>query len=358
MPHLIVIGLLVLWVLVDGFRRGANAILWAIGTALLPPVVLPFYLAKRPLEAGEVRAGGTAWNVLKNFAIVWTVLMAWLTIASLASIGTDLPQPTSDAGRVGQAIGAMLGLGFLGALWFFPMVGAMVLGFFLKNAAIVEVGPTGSHAPAPLRGGVAARSPAGLCRECGAPNTGPGAFCARCGAYVGGGRPAARAHWGLLLGGGLLGLLLFGLFAAFVAHRQASVPPAPRRDERAAARPSAAAQGAAPPRAPRSGAPAARPGAESWRVLKSWSGSGIKTTETFAVGSREWRIQWRASNERAAGILQIYVHDEAGHLVDLAANHQGAGSDTSYVRGRPGRYYLRISSGNVDWRVVVEVPAS
>jgi hypothetical protein len=55
--------------------------------------------------------------------------------------------------------------------------------------------------------------------------------------------------------------------------------------------------------------------------------------------------------------MPVYVHDEAGTPVDLAANHQGAGPDTSYVLGRPVRYYPRINSGNVDWRVVVEVPA-
>jgi hypothetical protein len=54
-----------------------------------------------------------------------------------------------------------------------------------------------------------------------------------------------------------------------------------------------------------------------------------------------------------AGIFQIYVHNDRGELVSLAANKQGTGRDTSYVRGK-GRYYLMINSGNVEWSVAVE----
>lgn len=92
-----------------------------------------------------------------------------------------------------------------------------------------------------------------------------------------------------------------------------------------------------------------------WRVVQTWKGSGIKETETFSVASREWRIHWETRNEpfAGAGILQIYVHQEDGTLVSLAANKQGTGSDTSYVRSA-GKHYLQINSANVDWVVTVE----
>lgn len=100
-------------------------------------------------------------------------------------------------------------------------------------------------------------------------------------------------------------------------------------------------------------APASAP-APTWQTVKEWSGSGIKTTESFEIKSREWRIEWKSSNEQVAGVTQIFVYDDSDSLITLAANHQGAGGDVSYVRARPGRFYLTINSANVDWKVKVE----
>jgi len=102
---------------------------------------MPIYIAKRPLKANEVREGGLAWNLLKNFALTWTVLMVAVGISALgAAAGTN---PASDAEAAGAAIGVGLVFIILAVVWFFPMVGAIILGFFLKNSAIVERGPTG-----------------------------------------------------------------------------------------------------------------------------------------------------------------------------------------------------------------------
>lgn len=92
-----------------------------------------------------------------------------------------------------------------------------------------------------------------------------------------------------------------------------------------------------------------------WRTVASWKGEGIKDTETFSVQSREWRITWETKNEKMAGasIIQIYVYNEKDELVTLAANKQGVGKDTSYVRGQ-GKFYLKINSANVEWSVLVE----
>jgi hypothetical protein len=95
------------------------------------------------------------------------------------------------------------------------------------------------------------------------------------------------------------------------------------------------------------------PGA--WRTVASWSGSGMKETESFNVESREWRISWETSNEpfAGAGLLQIYVYNDQGEMVSLAANRQGLGRDVSYVRGK-GRFHLMLNSANIDWSVMVE----
>lgn len=103
-------------------------------------------------------------------------------------------------------------------------------------------------------------------------------------------------------------------------------------------------------------APAPTPRAPQWTEVASWRGSGIKETESFVTVNREWRIRWQSANEpfANAGILQLFVHNEAGQMVSLAANKQGPGQDVSYVRAPPGRYYLKINSANIDWNVTVE----
>jgi preprotein translocase subunit SecG len=138
-------GLLALWVGFDASRRNlgaVKAILWAIGTFLLGVIVMPIYIAKRPLKANEVREGGLAWNLLKNFALTWTVLMVAISISAIgaAAGGTNV---NSDAEAAGAAIGMGIVVIILAIVWFFPMVGAIVLRFFLKNSSIVERGPTG-----------------------------------------------------------------------------------------------------------------------------------------------------------------------------------------------------------------------
>ncbi len=142
--HLLVFGLATVFVVVDGLKRkvGALTAAWAIGTVLLGPIILPAYLAKRPLHTNEVREGGFAWNVLKNFALAWTVFIVVLGISIVFAVSSQTA-PTSDAEAAGAAIGTALVFTILAVVWFFPMVGALVLGFFLKKSTVVERGPTG-----------------------------------------------------------------------------------------------------------------------------------------------------------------------------------------------------------------------
>jgi len=142
--YFIIFGLLTVWAAIDAYSRklgAAKTALWAIGTFLLGVIVLPIYFAKRPLKANQVREGGFAWNVLKNFALTWTILMVAISISAIsAAAGTNVK---SGAEAAGAAVGMVIVIVTLAAVWFFPMVGAIVLGFFLKNSAIVERGPTG-----------------------------------------------------------------------------------------------------------------------------------------------------------------------------------------------------------------------
>ncbi|QPM69066.1 hypothetical protein [Atribacter laminatus] len=90
---------------------------------------------------------------------------------------------------------------------------------------------------------------------------------------------------------------------------------------------------------------------ESWKVIKSWNGNGIKNTESFTIKSDEWRIKWTNKGM----LFQIYVYpkdEDAFSFFDMAANTTEPCSDVSYFH-KPGEYYLTISAiGN--WSVAVE----
>lgn len=135
------------WVAWDANRRKNNWFGWGGGTLFLGFLVLPFYFAKRHLKDGEVREGGTAWNVLRGFALVWTGYMIALAVAALGVISESASETMTAAEQTGTALGSMMGLGMIGALWFFPMFGALVLGFFVKKSSVVEEGPTGPLSP-------------------------------------------------------------------------------------------------------------------------------------------------------------------------------------------------------------------
>jgi hypothetical protein len=102
--------------------------------------VMPFNLAKRPLMQGEVREGGTGWNVLKCFAAIWTATMTMAAFAACASMGAAMKPGISNAEAAGAGLGVVLGLGMIGALWFFPVLGALALGLFVRKTLVVERG--------------------------------------------------------------------------------------------------------------------------------------------------------------------------------------------------------------------------
>lgn len=91
--------------------------------------------------------------------------------------------------------------------------------------------------------------------------------------------------------------------------------------------------------------------AKQWVVVKQWSGSGIKDTEQFTVGG-EWRVDWDYSPGQFGGVFQIYVYSGSGQLVDIVANTQKAGPDSSFQH-KAGTYYLKINATG-DWKVAVQ----
>jgi len=144
-------GLCAVWVLIDGWRRRALGlgIFYGAASILLAPITIPIYLTRRPLKAGEVREGGVVWNILKNFVVVWTLLILVAALAGLFASGQALQKPMSQAEQAGAGLGIIVGLGLWAAAWFFPVLGALVFGLLLKKNSVVERGPTGPLAPRP-----------------------------------------------------------------------------------------------------------------------------------------------------------------------------------------------------------------
>ena len=116
-----VIALLIgAWVGMNAYSRRNNAWGWALGSFILAVAVVPVYLSVRNLKAGEERRGGRGWNIARYFAFSW--------IAMTLVVAIDSPDSN---------IAALLTLGGIGA------AAARLLGFFLKDATVVETGPTG-----------------------------------------------------------------------------------------------------------------------------------------------------------------------------------------------------------------------
>ena len=143
MWYFITYALLAVWVFFDATKRKNHIIGWPLVTIILGPIALPVYLSKRHLKEGEIREGGTAWNVLKNFVLFWTLTLAVFAFADFVSVANFTLQSTNGAAQVGAAIGGVLGLGFIGFIWFIVSIAALVLGLILKKSSIVEKGPTG-----------------------------------------------------------------------------------------------------------------------------------------------------------------------------------------------------------------------
>ena len=91
-----------------------------------------------------------------------------------------------------------------------------------------------------------------------------------------------------------------------------------------------------------------------WHQVGSWAGEGTKETQTFTIRNREWRVGWKARLTYTAGLLSIGVYDDTDNLVSTITSGPKGGNDVSYVRSKPGKYYLKITAANVEWQVIVE----
>ena len=135
MEYLIVAALLLhaVWVFFDAYKLRKHTLReaagWALGTLAVWLFVVPLYFAQRHLRAGETREGGDGWNYLKTFAVLWTIVMLAVGAHYILAASEVASTAHTGAAQAGAAIGGTLGFG---VVWFFPVVGALLLGLVLK----------------------------------------------------------------------------------------------------------------------------------------------------------------------------------------------------------------------------------
>jgi hypothetical protein len=132
------------WIFSDAQKRKVELPgLWAAGCFVLMLLVVPFYLARRPLKTGEVREGGTVWSFCKSFSILWTVLMFVVGVGGKIATSNAMQKANLDPSGLGVMFVTGFGFILLIGLWFFVLASALAMGFYNKNS-ITEVGPTGA----------------------------------------------------------------------------------------------------------------------------------------------------------------------------------------------------------------------
>jgi hypothetical protein len=157
--------------------------------------------------------------------------------------------------------------------------------------------------------------------------------------------PMAKAWWQRQTHQMRTGLVVAAVFAlAGTLSLGVSLSrPAGQPDAARAANATALTQEPAPPAAGR-----------VWLATKTWQGSGTKETEPFTVNGH-WRVDWIYSPASSAGgVFQVYIYAADGRLLlNVAANNQNGGSDTTFWAG-PGTYFLKVNSSSGDWKVGVQ----
>lgn len=93
----------------------------------------------------------------------------------------------------------------------------------------------------------------------------------------------------------------------------------------------------------------------AWTPVKEWKGTSTKTTETFAIAGKEWRIRWKMATPAKEGVLSILIYNENKKLVGAAG---GPDTDETYVKEGPGRFYLQILAIDVNWTITIDDAAS
>jgi hypothetical protein len=116
--------------------RNAAAVSWSISAAVLGPLVLPVYLARRPLKEGEIREGGFGWQLFKNLALLWTLAIGLIIVKGFMTVAGGAVSIRSEI----QLAGIAVGFGVLVLAWLSILIGIAVIALLLKKSSILEKG--------------------------------------------------------------------------------------------------------------------------------------------------------------------------------------------------------------------------
>jgi ankyrin repeat protein len=136
MSYVALAGTCAAWVFCDARLRNAAAIFWSILAAVLGPLALPVYLAKRPLKEGEIREGGFGWQLFKNLALLWTLAIGLIIVKGFTTVTGGA---VSFRGEI-QLAGIAVGFGVLVLGWLSILIGIAVIALLLKKSSIIEKG--------------------------------------------------------------------------------------------------------------------------------------------------------------------------------------------------------------------------
>lgn len=121
-------------------RKLSTTLTVALGAVVLlsNALTLPFYWAWRPLKKGEVREGGYAWNVVRNYAVLWLLIFAgfggMLNLVEYLFFAQN--------GSIGGLFFQILILFAVGSIPFLLNTFSR-LGVVIRKVGYVEEGPTG-----------------------------------------------------------------------------------------------------------------------------------------------------------------------------------------------------------------------
>jgi hypothetical protein len=92
-------------------------------------------------------------------------------------------------------------------------------------------------------------------------------------------------------------------------------------------------------------------------TVQTFTGNGIKDTQSFTVASDTWRLRYdfeSTAEDQQSGSFEMTVYKPGNTIPESIITLERPGSDTSYVNAGAGTYYLSIGSANATWTVDVE----
>src|ERR687890_445371 len=92
-------------------------------------------------------------------------------------------------------------------------------------------------------------------------------------------------------------------------------------------------------------------------TVQTFTGNGIKDTQSFTVTSDTWRLRYEfesTTEDQQSGSFEMSVYKPGNTIPESTITLERPGSDTSYVNAGAGTYYLSIGSANATWTVTVE----